>query len=196
MRLWVKILIGFAIGAVVGLIIGPSIAVVKPLGDLFIRLIKMLIVPLVFCSLVVGASGIGDLRKLGRVGGKTIIYFLATTAIAITLAIIFAVIFNPAGGYIFRQAGIYEAKPMPKAAGTFSLNRLPSCGRITVTPVLTGPWPGVSFASPSIRVTWPTFTPLTSVIAFHLPGTNIPISIPMSLARGLELFIALSLSLL
>jgi len=56
MRLWVKILIGFAIGAVVGLIIGPSIAVVKPLGDLFIRLIKMLIVPLVFCSLVVGAS--------------------------------------------------------------------------------------------------------------------------------------------
>jgi proton glutamate symport protein len=125
MRLWVKILIGFAIGAVVGLIIGPSIAVVKPLGDLFIRLIKMLIVPLVFCSLVVGASGIGDLRKLGRVGGKTIIYFLATTAIAITLAIIFAVIFNPAGGYIFRQAGIYEAKPMPKAADVI-LNLVPT----------------------------------------------------------------------
>lgn len=116
MKLWVKILIGFALGAVAGLIIGPSIQVVKPLGDLFIRLIKMLIVPLVFCSLVVGASSIGNLRKLGRVGGKTIVYFLATTAIAITLAIIFAVIFNPAGGYIFKQAGIYEAKPMPKAA--------------------------------------------------------------------------------
>ncbi|HXL04006.1 MAG TPA: dicarboxylate/amino acid:cation symporter [Bacillota bacterium] len=116
MKLWVKILIGFAIGAVVGLIIGPSIAVVKPLGDLFIRLIKMLIVPLVFCSLVVGASSIGDLKKLGRVGGKTIVYFLVTTAIAITLAIIFAVIFNPAGGYIFKQVGVFEAKPMPKAA--------------------------------------------------------------------------------
>jgi Na+/H+-dicarboxylate symporter len=116
MKLWVKILIGFALGAVAGLIIGPSIQVVKPLGDLFIRLIKMLIVPLVFCSLVVGASSIGNLRKLGRVGAKTIVYFLATTAIAITLAIIFAVIFNPAGGYIFKQAGIYEAKPMPKAA--------------------------------------------------------------------------------
>lgn len=125
MKLWVKILIGFAIGAVVGLIVGPSIAVVKPLGDLFIRLIKMLIVPLVFCSLVVGASGIGDLRKLGRVGGKTIIYFLATTAIAITLAIIFAVIFNPAGGYIFKQVGVYEAKPMPKAADVI-LNLVPT----------------------------------------------------------------------
>ena len=125
MKLWVKILIGFAIGAVVGLIVGPSIAVVKPLGDLFIRLIKMLIVPLVFCSLVVGASGIGDLRKLGRVGGKTIVYFLVTTAIAITLAIIFAVIFNPAGGYIFKQAGIYEAKPMPKAADVI-LNLVPT----------------------------------------------------------------------
>ena len=125
MKLWVKILIGFAIGAVVGLIVGPSIAVVKPLGDLFIRLIKMLIVPLVFCSLVVGASSIGDLRKLGRVGGKTIVYFLVTTAIAIALAIIFAVILNPAGGYIFKQVGIYEAKPMPKAADVI-LNLVPT----------------------------------------------------------------------
>ena len=125
MKLWVKILIGFALGAVVGLIVGPSIAVVKPLGDLFIRLIKMLIVPMVFCSLVVGASSIGDLRKLGRVGGKTIVYFLATTAIAITLAIIFAIIFNPAGGYILKEVGTYEAKAMPKVADVI-LNMVPT----------------------------------------------------------------------
>jgi proton glutamate symport protein len=125
MKLWVKILIGFALGAVVGLIVGPSIAVVKPLGDLFIRLIKMLIVPMVFCSLVVGASSIGDLRKLGRVGGKTIIYFLATTAIAITLAIIFAIIFNPAGGYVLKEVGTYEAKAMPKVADVI-LNMVPT----------------------------------------------------------------------
>ncbi len=125
MKLWVKILIGFALGAVVGLIVGPSIAVVKPLGDLFIRLIKMLIVPMVFCSLVVGASSIGDLRKLGRVGGKTIVYFLATTAIAITLAIVFAIIFNPAGGYILKEVGTYEAKAMPKVADVI-LNMVPT----------------------------------------------------------------------
>ena len=125
MKQWVKILIGFALGAVLGLIIGPPIAVVKPLGDLFIRLIKMLIVPMVFCSLVVGASSIGDLRKLGRVGGKTILYFLATTAIAITLAIIFAIIFNPAGGFILEEVGIYEARPMPKIADVI-LNMVPT----------------------------------------------------------------------
>ena len=115
MKLWVKVLIGFALGVIVGLIVGPPIAVVKPLGDLFIRLIKMLIVPMVFCSLVVGASSIGDLRKLGRVGAKTIVYFLATTAIAITLAIIFSIIFNPAGGYVITsELGIYEPRPMPR----------------------------------------------------------------------------------
>jgi len=115
MKLWVKVLIGFALGVIVGLIVGPPIAVVKPLGDLFIRLIKMLIVPMVFCSLVVGASSIGDLRKLGRVGAKTIGYFLATTAIAITLAIIFSIIFNPAGGYVITsELGTYEPRPMPR----------------------------------------------------------------------------------
>ncbi len=53
----------------------PQLAALKPVGDLFIRLIKMLIAPMVFASLVVGASSIGDLRKLGRVGGKTVAYF-------------------------------------------------------------------------------------------------------------------------
>ncbi len=76
MKLWVEILIGFALGAIVGLIVGPSIAVIKLLGDLFIRPIKMLIVPMVFCSLVVGASSIGNLKKLGRVGGKTVLLLL------------------------------------------------------------------------------------------------------------------------
>ncbi len=73
-KLWQKILIGFLIGAVLGLIF-PQLAALKPVGDLFIRLIKMLIAPMVFASLVVGASSIGDLRKLGRVGGKTVAYF-------------------------------------------------------------------------------------------------------------------------
>ena len=65
------------------------------------------------------------LRKLGRVGGKTIIYFLATTAIAITLAIIFAIIFNPAGGYVLKEVGTYEAKAMPKVADVI-LNMVPT----------------------------------------------------------------------
>jgi Na+/H+-dicarboxylate symporter len=125
MRLWVKILIGFALGAIVGLIVGPSIAVIKPLGDLFIRLIKMLIVPMVFCSLVVGASSIGDLKKLGRVGGKTVLYFLVTTAFAITLAILLSLIIDPSAGYVIGDVGTYEAKAMPSVATTF-LNMVPT----------------------------------------------------------------------
>ncbi|MBP7164681.1 MAG: cation:dicarboxylase symporter family transporter, partial [Firmicutes bacterium] len=125
MKLWVKILIGFVLGAIVGLIVGPSIAVIKPLGDLFIRLIKMLIVPMVFCSLVVGASSIGDLKKLGRVGGKTLVYFLATTAIAITLAILLSLVFDPSAGYVVGEVGTYTPKPMPGIADTF-LNMVPT----------------------------------------------------------------------
>ncbi|HNY68213.1 MAG TPA: cation:dicarboxylase symporter family transporter, partial [Bacillota bacterium] len=125
MKLWVKILIGFVLGAIVGLIVGPSIAVIKPLGDLFIRLIKMLIVPMVFCSLVVGASSIGDLKKLGRVGGKTLIYFLVTTAIAITLAILLSLVFDPSAGYVVGEVGTYTPKPMPSVVDTF-LNMVPT----------------------------------------------------------------------
>ncbi|HBK61683.1 MAG TPA: dicarboxylate/amino acid:cation symporter [Firmicutes bacterium] len=125
MKLWVKILIGFVLGAVVGLIVGPSIAAIKPLGDLFIRLIKMLIVPMVFCSLVVGASSIGDLKKLGRVGGKTLAYFLVTTAIAITLAILLALVIDPSAGYVVGEVGTYTPKPMPNIVDTF-LNMVPT----------------------------------------------------------------------
>jgi len=125
MKLWVKILIGFVLGAIVGLIVGPSIAVIKPLGDLFIRLIKMLIVPMVFCSLVVGASSIGDLKKLGRVGGKTLAYFLVTTAFAITLAILLSLVIDPSAGYVVGEVGTYTPKPMPSVVDTF-LNMVPT----------------------------------------------------------------------
>ncbi|BAA29146.1 111aa long hypothetical protein [Pyrococcus horikoshii OT3] len=67
-------------------------------------------------------------------------------------------------------------------ARTFSLYMFPSCGSIAVTPVLTGPFPGISFPFPLINVTCPTLTPLTSVILFLFPGLNTPILIPNSWA--------------
>ncbi|HKM39672.1 MAG TPA: dicarboxylate/amino acid:cation symporter [bacterium] len=112
MKLWQKVLVGFLIGAVLGLIF-PQLAVLKPVGDLFIRLIKMLIAPMVFASLVVGASSIGDVRKLGRVGGKTLVYFLVTTAIAIVIGLIFALVLQPGAGFILTEVDEYEPAPMP-----------------------------------------------------------------------------------
>ena len=67
-------------------------------GNGFIRLMKMLVVPLVFCSLVCGSSAIGDTKSLGRVGGRTIGFYLVTTALAVTVAILIATIVRPGVG--------------------------------------------------------------------------------------------------
>ncbi len=68
------------------------------IGNGFIRLMKMLVVPLVFCSLVCGASAIGDTKSLGKVGGKTILFYLCTTALAVTVAISVATLIRPGIG--------------------------------------------------------------------------------------------------
>lgn len=68
------------------------------IGTGFIRLMKMLVVPLVFCSLVCGSSAIGDTKSIGKVGGKTIIFYLTTTALAVSVAIIVAGIIRPGIG--------------------------------------------------------------------------------------------------
>ncbi|MBN1164445.1 MAG: dicarboxylate/amino acid:cation symporter [Candidatus Krumholzibacteriota bacterium] len=94
-RLHTKILVGLLAGIPVGLLLGPRAAAIEPLGQLFIRLITMIVVPLVFSSLFVGTASLGDIRKLGRVGVKTILYYLCTTAIAITIGLILGNIFKP-----------------------------------------------------------------------------------------------------
>jgi Na+/H+-dicarboxylate symporter len=90
-----QILLGLVLGAVAGVVIGPAIAVIKPVGDLFIRLITMIVVPLVFASILVGVASLGDLAKLGRIGVKTIGYYLLTTSIAITIGLTLANLVQP-----------------------------------------------------------------------------------------------------
>ena len=75
------------------------VAVTYPVGRLFLRLIKMVIVPLVFASLLCGVASLGDIRKLGRLGAKTLGYFLLTTCLAISIGLALANVVNP-GGYI------------------------------------------------------------------------------------------------
>lgn len=93
-----QILIAFVLAIIAGVIVGPGIEVVKPLGDLFLRLIKFIIVPLVLASLVVGVAGTGDVRRIGRMGGITIVYYLITTAIAVLIGLILANLFKPGSG--------------------------------------------------------------------------------------------------
>jgi aerobic C4-dicarboxylate transport protein len=93
-----QVLLALAVGVVVGLV-WPDFGVkLKPLGDGFIKLIKMIIPVLVFCVVVHGISGAGDLKRVGRVGIKALIYFEVVTAIALMLGLALAYLFEPGVG--------------------------------------------------------------------------------------------------
>lgn len=86
--LWGKVLIGLAIGIIAGLVAPKYAEQLKPIGTIFINLVKMLIVPLVFSSLMVGMTSVKDLKKVGRLGLKVFSFYLATTALAVVLGLV------------------------------------------------------------------------------------------------------------
>ena len=96
-----QILLGLLLGALFGVLaarFGFSsfvLAWVKPVGDLFFRLLKVVAIPLVVATLVVGAASLGDLKKIGRIGGRTLGLYLATTALAITIGLVVVNFFGP-----------------------------------------------------------------------------------------------------
>lgn len=108
MSLTKKIILSLGLGIIFGIIANMYFStslnegIIKwaldPIGKVFLRGIKMLVVPLVLCSLICGTASMGDIKKLGRVGVRTIIYYTATTALAITLAIALAIVIKPGVG--------------------------------------------------------------------------------------------------
>jgi Na+/H+-dicarboxylate symporter len=129
LNLSTKILIALIIGIVVGVMLqgSPDIAnnVIKPFGTLFLNLIKLIVVPLVLASLVVGTFGLGDVKKIGKIGGKTLAYFLLTTAFAIILGLILANLLNVGAGYTIPVDATADAKEIPKFVDTL-LNIIPT----------------------------------------------------------------------
>src|SRR5690625_1625155 len=93
-----QIIIAFILAIVVGVIFGEKTKYVQPLGDLFLRLIKFIIIPLVLSTIVVGVTSAGDVKKLGRLGGKTITYYLVTSFIAISIGLLAGFVFSPGTG--------------------------------------------------------------------------------------------------
>jgi proton glutamate symport protein len=93
-----RIFIGLLLGILVGWL-WPSFAVeIRPLADAFLRLIRMIVAPLLFSTLVVGIAGTGDLRALGRIGLKAIVYFEAATTIALVIGLLLVNLFQPGAG--------------------------------------------------------------------------------------------------
>ena len=93
-----QIFIGLAIGVLVGWL-WPSVGVeIKPIADLFLRMIKMIIAPLLFSTLVVGIAGTGDLRAMGRIGLKAIVWFELATTVALVIGLVLVNVFQPGAG--------------------------------------------------------------------------------------------------
>lgn len=93
-----QVVIALVLGVLAGLLIPESAVKLKPLGDGFIKLIKMIIPVLVFCVVVHGIAGAGDLKRVGRVGVKALIYFEVLTTIALALGLVAAFVFKPGVG--------------------------------------------------------------------------------------------------
>ena len=135
MKLATKIIIALLLGAAVGIILNvtsPDLFsklntfLFGPLGTIFLNLIKMLVVPIVFFSLTLGVAGLGDPKKLGRIGAKTISFFLVTTAIAIIIGLVLALVIKPGTiGTYDTSAAEYSAQKAPSIAETL-LNIIPT----------------------------------------------------------------------
>jgi proton glutamate symport protein len=131
--LTVQILIGLVIGILIGWLEPGWGKAIKPMADIFLRMIKMIIAPLIFSTLVIGIAGTGDFKKVGRIGLKAIIYFEIATTIALLIGLFTVNVFKP-GQYI-PQAATQSSAPAQaasslvqahKSGGEFLINVFPT----------------------------------------------------------------------
>jgi len=104
-----QVLAAIVVGVMVGYLWPDFGASLKPLGDGFIKLVKMLIAPIIFATVVVGLAGMGDLKKVGRVGGKALLYFEIVSTIALIIGLVVANVFAPGAG-VHANAASLDAK--------------------------------------------------------------------------------------
>jgi aerobic C4-dicarboxylate transport protein len=97
--LYVQVLIAIAVGVFVGYLFPHAGAAMKPLGDGFIQLIKMMIAPVIFCTVVHGIASMSDLKRIGRVGVKTLVYFELVSTVALVIGLIVAEVVQPGRGF-------------------------------------------------------------------------------------------------
>lgn len=95
LKVHTQILIAIVLGIITGILLGEKAIHIKIVGDLFIRLLKAIIIPLILASMVAGIVSLGDVRKLGRIGLKTFIYYLATTTLAVGVGLVLVNLMRP-----------------------------------------------------------------------------------------------------
>jgi Na+/H+-dicarboxylate symporter len=116
--LWQRVIAALVLGIITGLVWGADAVAIKWIGDLFIRAIKMLVVPLIFFSLVAGVASIGDIRKLGAVGGRSMLLFLVTGQISVVLGLAMGTLVKPGLGVDASLAGVVTTAAPPQTSVT------------------------------------------------------------------------------
>ena len=122
-----QVVIALIIGVLLGLLVPEFAVKLKPLGDAFIKLIKMIIPVLVFCVVVHGIAGAGDLKRVGRVGVKALIYFEVLTTLALGLGLVLAFVFEPGVGM---NVDVSKLDPSAMAAYASNADKLTSGGTV------------------------------------------------------------------
>ncbi len=124
--LWKRILIALVLGTIVGLALGEAAVQLKWMGDVFIRLIRMVVAPLVFFSIVSGIASMGDPKRLGAIGSKTLGLYLTLTVIAVSVGMIMGVIFQPGVGMDFAGAAPAQVAKAPPSLGEHLISIIPT----------------------------------------------------------------------
>jgi len=113
---WFQICIAIALAVALGYFKPARAVAMKPLGDTFIRLITMVITPIIFCTVVSGIAGMQDMKKVGRVGGKALLYFEVVSTLALFLGLVVGNVVHPGGGFHVNAANL-DARAVESYAG-------------------------------------------------------------------------------
>src|ERR671922_1845926 len=96
--LYFQVVVAIVIGVLLGYFFPETGAAMKPLGDAFIKLIKMLIAPIIFCTVVVGIAGMEDMKKVGKTGGLALVYFEVVSTLALVVGLVIINLIRPGAG--------------------------------------------------------------------------------------------------
>src|SRR5215472_2171485 len=114
--LWAQVTAAIALATVVGYLSPARATAMKPLGDAFIRLITMIITLMIFCTVVTGIAGMRDPRKVGRVGGKALLYFEVVSTLGLVVGLLVGNVVKPGNGFKANVATL-DAKAVADYAG-------------------------------------------------------------------------------
>ena len=140
-HLYLRVLLAIVAGGLIGYISPNKAVALKPLGDGFIALVKMLIGPIIFCTVTLGITGAGDMKKVGRVGGKALLYFELVSTLALLIGLVVMNVLQPGAGFNadprtldVKSVAEYATKAREQSTAGFLLHIIPA----TFTDAFTG----------------------------------------------------------